>query len=255
MISSTTDFSNQSSATKNLRRHRFPPYRSPEEVAESSSDDNAAKFEDGFQQGLELGHKEGVSQGYQQGFSQGNTEGHQQGQQEGFTTGQSEGQQLFADSLAVLAKSQQQVEKLSRHKLIEQQSLITDIVSQVAMRVIRAELTLNPKQVLTLVEEAMLSLSDEVDKVRIFLNPEDKKRLHELGIDTLNNWPLEEEVTLAIGDCFIRSNQMEIAVDTQERFGECMTSVQQSLASTEGLVEAKTEALDISQADSVRPES
>ncbi|WP_440875236.1 FliH/SctL family protein [Thalassotalea sp. PLHSN55] len=215
--------------TTQWRRHRFPPFREYNEFAlEDSIDSQAehnAKFEDGFQQGVELGHQEGLKQGYQQGLAQGEEDGRQQG----FSQGKVQGQQLFNNSLALLAKSQEKVEQLSHHKLVEQQKLIADIVAQVAQRVVRAELTLNPRQVLSLVEEAMQSLTDEVDKVRIFLNHEDKKRLNELGIETLQGWPLEEDSELAVGDCFIRSKQMEIAVDTQDRFAECMANVEQSL--------------------------
>ncbi len=216
-----------------LRRHRFPPYRAQSEQDDYQQNDSQidleAKFEDGFQQGIELGHKEGLSQGYQQGLNQGQIEGHQQG----LAQGKIAGQQLFDNSLALLATSQEKVEQLSHHKLLEQQKLISDIVSQVARRVVRAELTLNPTQVLALVEEAMKSLTDEVDKVRIFLNQEDKKRLSELGIDTLHGWPIEDDPELAVGDCFIRSKQMEIAVDTEERFGECMANVEQTLLSND----------------------
>ena len=220
------------------RRHKFPPYRAEGEQEQDVFVDKEPRFEDGFQQGLELGHKEGLEQGHSQGVALGKTDGHRQGMAAGFDDGQQQGNELFTQALELLASAQQKVEQLSRHKLLAQQAIIADLVGQVSKRVIRAELTLNPTQVLTLVEEALLSLTDEVDKVRIFLNPDDKQRLADLGLDTVNGWKLEVDNDLAIGDCSIRSSQMEISVDTAERFNECMESVKQSIAHESGEADA-----------------
>ncbi|WP_281560367.1 FliH/SctL family protein [Thalassomonas sp. RHCl1] len=218
------------SAGSGYRPHKFPPFRSESEELATLGDDEQPSFEQGFQEGLELGHKEGHQQGFPQGIEQGKKEGHQQGLASGLAEGQKKGQAIFHSATGLLATIQDKVEQLSHHKLQAQQTLIGDLVTQVARSVIRAELTLNPKQILTLAEEAMASLSDDVDKIRIFLNSEDLQRLSALGLTELNGWPLEADDQLDIGDCLIRSAQMEIAVNTEERFAECMENVNKSIA-------------------------
>ena len=212
------------------RPHRFPPFRSESEKLPALTDSEQPSFEQGFQEGLELGHQEGHQQGFTQGVNDGKLEGQKQGMAAGLAEGQKKGQAIFHAATELLSTIQDKVEQLSHHKLQAQQALIGDLVTQVARSVIRAELTLNPKQILTLAEEAMASLADDVDKVRIFLNSEDLQRLSALGLTELNGWPLEADDQLEIGDCLIRSAQMEIAVNTEERFAECMENVNKSIA-------------------------
>lgn len=214
----------------NYRRHIFPPLRVESECGQGLADDGAPNFEQGFQQGLETGHAEGLQLGHQQGLASGQQEGYNTGLTQGIAEGQVKGAQLFKDAVAQVSVIQQKVDELSRHKLVSQQALISDLVAQVARQVIRAELTLNPKQVLTLVEEAMQIFADDVEKVRIYLNSNDKQRLEELGISELNGWSLESDDELACGDCYIRSSEKEISVDTEERFEQCMESVRQSMS-------------------------
>lgn len=214
----------------NYRRHVFPPLRVESEFDQNSADDGIPNFEQGFQEGLEAGHTEGHERGHQQGLANGQREGHNTGLSQGIAEGQIQGAQLFKDAVVQLAAVQHKVDELSRHKLVAQQVLVSDLVAQVSRQVIRAELTLNPKQVLTLVEEAMQVFADDVDKVKIYLNVEDKQRLESLGINNLNGWLLETDEQLACGDCYIRSTEKEILVNTEERFQQCMEGVHQSMS-------------------------
>ena len=217
-------------STESLYRvHKFPPFRNENDDLPTLSDSEQPSFEQGFQQGLELGHQEGKEQGYPQGLAEGKEQGHQQGLISGINEGKQQGLATYVEATQVLASIQDKVEQLSHHKLQAQQQIIGDLVTQVARSVIRAELTLNPKQVLALAEEAMSSLADDIDKVRIFLNEEDLQRLKAQGITELNSWPLTADDQLDIGDCTIRSAQMEISVNTEERFNECMENVHESI--------------------------
>lgn len=215
------------------RRHIFPPLRVVGVTTLTDADNESApNFEQGFQQGLEEGHKEGLEQGLQQGLVTGHQEGHSSGLMQGVAEGQVKGAQLFKEAVAHLAVVQQKVDQLAKNKLVEQQELVADLVGQVSRQVIRAELTLSPKQVLNLVEEAIQVFADDIEKVRVFLNVDDKKRLADLGILELNGWLLEADEKLAVGDSYIHSSDKEIAVDTEERFQQCMESVNQSITET-----------------------
>ncbi|NQZ50873.1 MAG: flagellar assembly protein FliH [Moritella sp.] len=209
------------------RRHVFPPYRGGAPLG--AVDEISPNFEQEFQQGLEEGHKEGVERGLQQGLVDGRQEGYNTGLMQGITEGQITGAQLFKDAITQLSTVQKKVDELAKHKLVVQQELIADLVGQVSRQVIRAELTLNPKQVLNLVEEAIQVFADDIEKVRIFLNVDDKKRLKDLGILDLNGWALEVDDKLAVGDSYIKSSDKEIAVATEERFQQCMESMNQSM--------------------------
>ena len=82
---------------------------------------------------------------------------------------------------------------------------------------------------LNLVEEAIQVFADDIEKVRIFLNVDDKKRLKDLGILDLNGWALDVDDKLAVGDSYIKSSDKEISVATEERFQQCMESMNQSM--------------------------
>lgn len=217
------------------RRHLFPPLRMGVERDEMELFDEEVEqqdqptFEQGFNEGLERGHSEGLIQGQEQGFAQGLKDGYQAGLKQGIEEGQKEGRDIYEIALGGLEKMQKSMSELSRHKLVEQQELIAELVGQVARRVVRAELTLNPQQVVTLVEEALTGLADDVEKVRIYINPEDKKRLEALGTTHLRDWPFEADASIAVGDCRISAAQMEIAVESEERVVQCMDNVKQSL--------------------------
>lgn len=211
------------------RRHVFPPFRVGGGAPLGAVDEISPNFEQGFQQGLEEGHKEGVERGLQQGLVDGRQEGYNTGLMQGIAEGQIKGAQLFKDAITQLSTVQKKVDELAKHKLVVQQELIADLVGQVSRQVIRAELTLNPKQVLNLVEEAIQVFADDIEKVRIFLNVDDKKRLKDLGISDLNGWALEVDDKLAVGDSYIKSSDKEISVDTEERFQQCMESMNQSM--------------------------
>lgn len=154
------------------RLYRFPALGQSGEEARSQQE----QFEFGYQQGLEQGHDEGYQAGYQQGLTSGLQEGEstglQQGQTRGFAQGLSEGRAAFEQAMVPFAKLQEQWESLSRARMAEQKELIAQLVAQVAKRVIMAEFTLNPQQVMNQVEQALATLPSESEELVIYLNEE-----------------------------------------------------------------------------------
>jgi len=211
------------------RLYRFPSLGQSGEEARSQQEE----FEYGYQQGLEQGQAEGYQSGYQQGLTSGLIEGEakglQQGQVRGLAQGLTEGRAAFDESMVPFAKLQLQWESLTRARMLEQKELVAQLVAQVAKRVIQAEFTLNPQQVLHQVEQAMASLPSESEELVIYLNEGDRQRLAEQGVTRCEKWPLQVDPALAVGDARIETRAAVIEIDTGERLGRCIEQLNQTL--------------------------
>lgn len=211
------------------RLYRFPALGQSGEEAQSQQE----QFEFGYQQGLEQGHDEGYQSGYQQGLTSGLVEGEakglQQGQTRGFAQGLAEGRASFDQAMVPFARLQEQWESLTRVKMQEQKALIAQLVAQVAKRVIQAEFTLNPQQVLNQVEQALATLPAASEELVIYLNEGDRLRLAEQGVTRCEGWPLQVDPNLAIGDARIETRAAVIEVNTGERLASCIEQLNSTL--------------------------
>ncbi|WP_421261712.1 lateral flagellar assembly protein FliH [Aeromonas jandaei] len=211
------------------RLYRFPTLGQSGEEAQSQQE----QFEFGYQQGLEQGHDEGYQSGYQQGLTSGLVEGEakglQQGQNRGFAQGLAEGRASFDQAMVPFARLQEQWESLTRIKMQEQKALIAQLVAQVAKRVIQAEFTLNPQQVLNQVEQALATLPAASEELVIYLNEGDRQRLAEQGVTRCEGWPLQVDPNLAIGDARIETRAAVIEVNTGERLASCIEQLNSTL--------------------------
>ena len=211
------------------RLYRFPALGQSGEEAQSQQE----QFEFGYQQGLEQGHDEGYQAGYQQGLTcglqEGESTGLQQGQTRGFAQGLSEGRAAFEQAMVPFAKLQEQWESLSRARMAEQKELIAQLVAQVAKRVIMAEFTLNPQQVMNQVEQALATLPSESEELVIYLNEGDRQRLAEQGVTRCERWPLQVDAALGVGDARIETRAAVVEVSTSSRLASCIEQLNSSL--------------------------
>ncbi|MEG0009474.1 MAG: lateral flagellar assembly protein FliH [Aeromonas sp.] len=211
------------------RLYRFPSLGQSGEEAQSQQEE----FEYGYQQGLEQGQAEGYQSGYQQGLTSGLIEGEakglQQGQVRGLAQGLAEGRASFDQAMIPFAKLQLQWESLTRARMLEQKELIAQLVAQVAKRVIQAEFTLNPQQVLRQVEQAMATLPNESEDLVIYLSEGDRQRLAEQGVTRCEKWPLQVDGALGVGDARIETRAAVIEINTKERLGRCIEQLNQTL--------------------------
>lgn len=212
------------------RLYRFPALGQSGEEARNQQEE----FEYGYQQGLEQGQAEGYQSGYQQGLTSGLIEGEakglQQGQVRGLAQGLAEGRASFDQAMIPFAKLQQQWESLTQTRMLEQKELIAQLVAQVAKRVIQAEFTLNPQQVLQQVEQAMATLPNESEDLVIYLSEGDRQRLAEQGVTRCEKWPLQVDGALGIGDARIETRAAVIEINTKERLDNCINQLNQTLA-------------------------
>lgn len=210
-----------------LLRHRFPPLLPPEQSGgpRAAPVDFGQEFNRGFHEGLERGHQEGLQQGLAQGMQQ----GREQGLELGLSEGERQGRALFEQTLAPLDALARRLEALEVKRLREHKVLIAELVSQVARRVIHAELTLHPQQVLSLADEALRGLKDDTDQLRLFLSPDDCQRLQGLGIEECKGWPLEADPALKTGDCRVETGKAVIESLIEERLETCVGGVRSNL--------------------------
>ncbi|MGY3944540.1 lateral flagellar assembly protein FliH [Aeromonas tecta] len=212
------------------RLYRFPTLGQSGEEAQSQQE----QFEYGYQQGLEQGQGEGYQAGYQQGLTSGLIEGEakglQQGQVRGLAQGLAEGRASFDQAMLPFAKLQRQWESLSRARMEEQKALIAQLVAQVAKRVIQAEFTLNPQQVLHQVEQALTTLPNDAEDLVIYLSTGDRQRLAEQGVTRCEKWPLQVDGALGVGDARIETRAAVIEINTGERLEHCLEQLNTTLA-------------------------
>ena len=182
---------------------------------------------------MEQGQQEGYQSGYQQGLNSGLQEGEsrglQQGQSRGFTQGLSEGRAAFEQAMVPFAKLQEQWASLSHARMAEQKALIAQLVAQVAKRVIMAEFTLNPQQVMNQVEQALATLPADSEELVIYLNEEDRQRLAEQGVTCCEGWPLQVDVALGVGDARIETRAAVVEVSTTARLAASIAQLNSSL--------------------------
>ncbi|WKE66523.1 FliH/SctL family protein [Gallaecimonas kandeliae] len=211
----------------NYRRHRFASLSSLQARDKGEVDPFQQGYDDGFQQGQE----KGLHQGLEDGRAQGRQQGFEDGFRDGRAQGEAAGRADFDQALAPLQAAQQALAEAREQQLGDNLDSLCALVEQVARRVIHAELSLNPAQILKLVEEAIGRLDNSKGPIRIFLSGDDHQRLAKVGINHCGDYPLLADPSLGIGDCRLESEQQQLAVSSEARLESCMAQVRSELES------------------------
>ncbi|GIU14775.1 MULTISPECIES: flagellar assembly protein FliH [unclassified Shewanella] len=220
---------------EHARRHRFSPLIAPEADAEQGE----MSWQD-FQQAFDKGYDDGVQKGHQAGFDAGIEEGRQSGHAAGFNQGRIEGQQKGKDNIddqlnsiiAPLGALKSLLEEGHSQQIAQQQTLILDLVRRVSLQVIRCELTLQPQQILNLVEETLSALPDDPTEVKIHLEPSAVDKLKELAADKIKHWTLVADSSISAGGCRIVSATSDADASVETRLNSCLAQVQAHLNKT-----------------------
>jgi flagellar assembly protein FliH len=218
---------------KPFRPYHFPPLAqfgrsgAPESApaASSSGDDWQGAVADGFRQGQRDGYEAGVEQGRGDGVQAGHAEGLAHGLEEGRAQALAHLDELARPVDAMLAG----LKKLDAELRAAQRKEVVDLVGKIARQVIRAELALQPVQLLSLVDEALAAMPPSRDEVEVFLNPEELKRITELDPKRAKKWTLLADPALEPGECRVRSGDHEVDAGCQGRLAACMDQVSDQL--------------------------
>ena len=214
------------------RKHRF----SPLVTIDTNQEQAEGNWQD-FQQAFDKGYDEGVQKGHQAGFESGTEEGRQSGHAAGFHQGRIEGQQKGKDSIdadlnniiAPLTALKSLLEEGHAEQVSQQQSLILELVKRVSLQVIRCELTLQPQQILGLVEETLAALPDDPTQVKIHLEPSAVDKLRELAAEKIQDGSLVADAAISAGGCRIVSATSDADASVETRLNTCMAQVENHL--------------------------
>lgn len=218
-----------------IRKHQFPPLRKSHSPADPAPALDPAEY----QQQLITGFQDGLNRGFDQGLEQGKEEGYQEGVrlglEEGLRKGQAEGKQSGKQQFLSAAKPLDDIvsqlkEYLGGYEQQRREELLK-LVEKVTHQVIRCELALQPTQLLALVEEALGSLPQPPEQIKVYLNAEEYARIHEAEPEKSREWGLCASPDMAPGECRVVTDVTELDVGCQHRLDQCMNVLQHSLLS------------------------
>lgn len=218
------------------RPHRFPPlsrFTPAQAVSPADAESAQAALAEGFQQGMDRGYREGYDSGTERGLADGRLQGLQEGRDEGQAEARAavlarwQAYVVPVDAaLAALHQAQDEYQKALRSEVV-------DLVGKVARQVIRAELTLQPAQLLALVEESLKSMPPATGEIEVFLNPEDLERIRDLDPVRARAWKLMADSRLDAGECRVQCGGQEADAGCRHRLQACMEQIGAQLLDTE----------------------
>ena len=221
------------------RPYRFPPLDLFQKPAPTVSDASSGgqvtaepdpqELAQAFEQAAQRGH----AQGFEQGLSEGKQAGLAAGMEQGAAQGRAEVLKTLQEELHRLAQPlDAAVLKLQAVNADWQATLrkdVIDLVERVARQVVRCELTLQPAQILALVEETLEGMPRRTGEVHVFLHPADLQRIQELDTSRLPAWKLFADSQLESGECRLQVDDLEVDAGCKQRLSACMEQVRSQL--------------------------
>ena len=214
------------------RPHRFPPlhqFAARGGHAAGADGGWTASVADGFRQGMD----EGFAKGRELGEAEGRREGLEAGRAEGLRLGREEARRELLASFEALARPVDAVftrlEALRADVEVAQRRDVVDLVARVARQVIRAELALQPAQILALVDETLATLPPAPGAVDVSLQPQELERVRELDPVRAARWSLVADARLEPGECRVKAGDREADAGCRQRLAACMEQVSAQL--------------------------
>ena len=225
---------------KQYRPFHFPPLAqfiaNGAAKGASSASPSSVGGED-WQSAVADGFRQGQREGYEVGLDEGRADGYNAGQAEGLERGIAEGRAQALAELEQMAKPVdamlRSLKKLKTEFQSAQRTEVVDLVGKIARQVIRAELALQPVQMLALVDEALAGMPPTRDEVEVLLNPEELKRIQELDPKRAKKWNLMADPSLVPGECRVRAGDHEVDAGCQNRLAACMEQVREGLTAAD----------------------
>lgn len=218
---------------KSPRPHRFPPLAQVGRAAAALDGMSGAQLQaslaQGFQEGLAKGYEEGYASGLQTGTDEARGAAEAAGHAQGLAAGREDARALLASPVAAVDTLLTHVCQLQQDYQSAMRREVVELVERVARQVIRAELTLRPAQLMALVDETLSAMPPARDGVEVFLNPEDRQRLLELGPERVREWTLRADAALEPGECRVLAGGREADAGCRQRLAACMDQVRQQL--------------------------
>ena len=223
---------------KQFRPYHFPPLHQVRAANGTlPAGGGEAPSQEDWDSALAAGYRQGQQDGYDAGYEAARAEGFTRGQEEGLERGLEEGRAQALAQLDQIGKpldnALKALKKLKSDFKAAQRKEVVDLVGKIARQVIRAELALQPVQLLALVEEALSVMPPSRDQVEVFLNPEELRRVLELDPKRAKKWTLLPDPALEPGECRVRSGDNEVDAGCQGRLSAVMDQVREQLGDDE----------------------
>jgi flagellar assembly protein FliH len=224
---------------KQFRPFHFPPLHQVRAASGTLSAagheaHNGGTSQEDWDSALAAGYRQGQQDGYDAGYEAARAEGFARGQAEGIERGLEEGQAQALAHLDQIGKpvdaALKALKKLKSDFKAAQRKEVVDLVGKIARQVIRAELALQPTQLLALVDEALAAMPPARDTIEVLMNPEELKRVTELDPKRAKKWNLLADPSLIPGEIRVKAGDHEVDAGCQGRLAACMDQVREALA-------------------------
>jgi flagellar assembly protein FliH len=224
---------------KQFRPFHFPPLHQVRAAngtlsAAGHEAHNGGTSQEDWDSALAAGYRQGQQDGYDAGYEAARAEGFARGQAEGIESGLEQGQAQALAHLDQIGKpvdaALKALKKLKSDFKAAQRKEVVDLVGKIARQVIRAELALQPTQLLALVDEALAAMPPARDTIEVLMNPEELKRVTELDPKRAKKWNLLADPSLIPGEIRVKAGDHEVDAGCQGRLAACMDQVRDALA-------------------------
>ena len=226
---------------KQFRPYHFPPLhqvRAANGTMPVGANGVGTPSQEDWDSALAAGYRQGQQDGYDAGYEAARAEGFARGQAEGLERGLEEGRAQALAHLDQIGKpvdaALRALKKLKSDFKTAQRKEVVDLVGKIARQVIRAELALQPTQLLALVDEALAAMPPARDTIEVLMNPEELKRVTELDPKRARKWNLLADPSLVAGEIRVKAGDHEVDAGCQGRLAACMDQVRDAVAATEG---------------------
>jgi Flagellar biosynthesis/type III secretory pathway protein len=223
------------------RLHKFPPLRKrwmqsapmPEEEGARAIDpaEYQQQMKEGFQDGMNQGFAQGMTEGKEEGYQEGVRLGFDEGMRKGLVEGKQQARQQFMEAAAPLDRISTDLQHYLENYERRRREELLQLVEKVTRQVIRCELALHPTQLLALVEEALTSLPQPPEQIRVLLNTEEFQRISEAEPEKAREWGLSADASLEPGECRVVTDTTEMDVGCQHRLDQCVDVLKENLLS------------------------
>lgn len=220
---------------KGFQRYRFPSLRSLQRpsAAEGARTLVADLSDPAIEARIEEGYRQGTEEGYRAGFERGEADGLQQGRDTGHVAGAQQARDALRGELAGVADTldamREAFARMHAEYLAARRTELVDLVAKVAKQVIRCELTLQPGQMVSLIEETLASMPVASGTPEVHLNPGECARLSDLLPERARHWRLVADARLEAGECRVMFGGNEADAGCQHRLDACMERVGEQL--------------------------
>lgn len=215
---------------RHARKHNFTPLQTDMESITLSTD-YQQNFDGGYVEGERKGFDAGQISGEAIGEKKGYADGYEKGIVEGKDAGAAHIEQQLNTIIPPITALKELLEEGYNQQIQAQQQLILALVKKVAQQVIRCELTLQPQQILSLIEETLAAMPADGKAISIHLEPSAVAELKLLATDKIKDWTLIADPSISSGGCRIVSDNCDADASIETRLNTCIEQVEQHLDS------------------------